>query len=378
MTLSCLSHVKRSLENGGKRPSAPPVTVFAWFTGDRSGSMKSIAKEAADGVHDFVKSQCESAKKNKQKGFIGITTFDDTAAVIIDNVPMDTINFSKADAAVAMKPRGMTRLFDTAIEDLARLQRYAKEWKNNLSPVIKKLNPKVVMIWALFTDGGHNTGSFIASDMHSAVSAARKNGVICYFLAANQDAMQAGQAYGFSRANAMEFAPTGQTTTAGMSAINTCMYRSASSGVPCAPTQLMRDVSCPQGPTRGATVPTGSIAPSPAVAAAAMAQPLPRPSWARGGSAFTQQYQGRAHPGVFANVARPPTNVAAAMLLRHNASLRTPPVNNIVYPHTVGLLPVPVGTMPPPPPRAVFRPLVARRGGHGGCGGGGGRGVSHS
>ena len=349
-TLSCLRHVKRTGDTN-KRPAAPPSVVFSYFTGDRSGSMSSLARESAQGAHDFVKTQCESAKKNGQKGFLGMTTFDDTAEVVLDNVPMDTVQFSMADATSAMRPRGMTRLFDTAIEDLARLQRYAREWKNNLSPDVKKLNPKVVMVWALFTDGHHNTGSFTAADMNRAVTMARKNGVICYFLAANQDAMQAGQTYGFSTANAMEFAPMGQTTAAGMAAINTCMFRSTSTGVPCAPTQLMRDVSCPQGPTRGATVPTGSIAPSPSVAAAAMAPPPPPPA------------RTRARPPT--NAARPPINAAAAaLLLHHNASLRVPPVNNIVYP--TSLLPVPVGTTPPPPPRA-FR-------GHAG----GGRGVSHA
>ena len=374
MTLSCLKHVKRTGDTN-KRPSAPPCAVFAYFTGDRSGSMAHLAKESAQGAHDFVKTQCESAKKNGQKGFLGMTTFDDTAEVILDNVPMDTVQFSMARATLAMQPRGATRLFDTAIEDLARLQRYAREWKNNLPPDVKKLNPKVVMVWALFTDGAHNTGSFTADDMNRAVTMARKNGVICYFLAANQDAMQAGRAYGFSTANAMEFAPTASTTAAGLNAINTCIYRSTSTGVPCAPTQLMREVSCPQGPTRGATVPTGSIAPSPAVAAAAMAPPPPRPSWTKAQRRapyhpFTHQYQGRANPGALATAARPPTNVAAALLLHHNASLRVPPVNNIAYP-TVGLLPVPIGTMPPPPPPRPWPPRFTPAGG-------GGRGVSHA
>ena len=69
MTLSCLKHVKRTGDTN-KRPSAPPCAVFAYFTGDRSGSMAPLAKESAQGAHDFVKTQCESAKKNGQKGFL--------------------------------------------------------------------------------------------------------------------------------------------------------------------------------------------------------------------------------------------------------------------------------------------------------------------
>ena len=106
--------------------------------------------------------------------------------------------------------------YDTAIEDLARLQRHEREWRANLPNHIKALNPQTTIVWSLMTDGFNNSSQFTAEDFRNAVQKARKNGVICYFLAANQDACATGERYGFSAEQSITFDSTPATCSQAM------------------------------------------------------------------------------------------------------------------------------------------------------------------
>ena len=82
------------------------MAVFAGFTGDRSGSMMSMADQAADGLYEFIKSNASNALNQGQQGFISATTFDDTAIVRLDNVPAKDIEISARECREWMKPEG--------------------------------------------------------------------------------------------------------------------------------------------------------------------------------------------------------------------------------------------------------------------------------
>lgn len=245
MPLSCYQSVKRTPEDSFYRPPNVPMAIFSGFTGDRSGSMESMANQAADGLYEFIKSNASNAINQGQQGFISVTTFDDTAIVRLDNVPAKDIVISARECRKWMKPEGCTRLYDTAIEDLARLQRREREWRANLPDHIKALNPETTIVWSLMTDGFNNASQFTAEDFRNAVQKARKNGVICYFLAANQDACATGERYGFSADQSITFDSTPATCSQAMRAVTTSALRCASGYSNVNFTQTMRQSSAP-------------------------------------------------------------------------------------------------------------------------------------
>ena len=242
MPLSCISAVKRN-NNNSKRPTSMPNVIFACFTGDRSGSMCSMGASPAEGLYDWIKEQSSSALNNNQKAFLTVSTFDDKTELKMDNVPAKNVVISAEECRQWMFPRGMTRLFDTAIEDLERLQQAAQTYRENCAAAVKALNPKIVMIWALLTDGQHNIGHKSAADLHKAVTLARKNGVVCYFLAANQDACRAGATYGFAHECSLTFDSNPEYAGNAYKSLNTQMLHSASTGAPEPFSMLQRNTS---------------------------------------------------------------------------------------------------------------------------------------
>ena len=118
-TLSCITRVKRTSENEYIRPPDFPQYVFATFTGDRSGSMADMIagnkNVPAEGLYEFITSQSKNALLNKQTCFISVTTFDNAPETVINNIKSDRIIVNMENCREWMKPRGSTRLYDTAI-----------------------------------------------------------------------------------------------------------------------------------------------------------------------------------------------------------------------------------------------------------------------
>ena len=295
MTLSCLSAVKRSKDNKSQRPAAPPLAVFAGFTGDRSGSMASLQGSGQTGLYNWIKETCASTLNKGSEGRMFVTTFDDVAEKKMVDVPMKDVTVSVMECHEWMRPRGLTKLFDTAIQDLARLQSAMKAYKAALPAATRALNPRVSAVWALLTDGQDNQSTFNASDMNRAVTLARKNGVMCFFLAANQDAMVTGATYGFNPAQACTFRSAHAEAAYAMGATQQNMAAAATRGVPLPYTQLQRDTSCPSGPGHQVSAPA-HMQPGNVAFTQAPSSPVTPPASAAGGPAWRRALQ-RQHAG---------------------------------------------------------------------------------
>ena len=90
---------------------------------------------------------------------------------------IDTIQFTKDDAMAEMAPRGTTRLYDTAVEDIDKLLHNVKTFRDSLHPYVRKLNPTISMTWACCTDGQDNASiSNFKRELFSVYSA----GIISY------------------------------------------------------------------------------------------------------------------------------------------------------------------------------------------------------
>lgn len=248
MPLSCISRVKRTSETN-KRPPNYPLFVFASFTGDRSGSMINMITQQhnapASGAYDFVTEQCKNAFLNDQTCYISVTTFDDETEIPIDNVKSSDIEISYKDCVNWMRPRSTTKLYDTAIKCLNNLEKNAENVYNSFSKKVKNLNPKIVKIWALLTDGFDNASFAKSIDLNRTVTKARKNGTICYFLAANQDACSVGENYGFSQDNSITFGANAECARNSLRAVTQNCIRTASDGISTPFTHLQRQTSGP-------------------------------------------------------------------------------------------------------------------------------------
>lgn len=180
--------------------------VFAGFTGDRSGSMTSMGDSPSEGLYNWIKDQVDGAKENSQTAKLFVSTFDTENQVHYNNKSTDEIQVGcvlKEDCKRWMMPRGMTKLYDSAIGDLTRLMRAKEEFEANMAPMLRELDPKIVMIWACLTDGFDNSSIATVAMFRQKVEEAKAAGVKCFFLAANQDAISTGAQYGFDPACSM-------------------------------------------------------------------------------------------------------------------------------------------------------------------------------
>jgi len=188
------------------RNTVVPGIVIAGFTGDRSGSMCQMGDAPSTGLFEWINDQKQSALDNAQVGKLFVSTFD-----TVHDVRMDCVNIADTDITIDqckkwMDPRGMTKLYDSAIADLDRLILAKEEYKKNMPNKLRQLDPKIVTVWACMTDGSDNKSDNTITDFKNKVKEAQdKHDITCFFLGANQDAVTTGVQYGFKPDNAITF-----------------------------------------------------------------------------------------------------------------------------------------------------------------------------
>ena len=237
MSLSCLANVKR--DENGNRPQVPPNTVFATYVGDRSGSMEGQSKASANGVYEWVKEMCSGVLNNGQNGFITVTFFDNETECRMNNIPMKDVVISMDDARDWSCPRGMTKLYDTAIMEINQLRRRIKTHKESHP------NEKVHGVFQLFSDGYDNESIASEDMLQAAIESAKKEGISCIYLGIGQDAIQMGQKYGFNAETSLS-ADIGELTS--QIAFRGCSLnalRCATSGTTPAMPEMLRQRSAP-------------------------------------------------------------------------------------------------------------------------------------
>lgn len=236
-SLSCMNSIKRA---GGQRPTAvrPPAVILFDGTWDRSGSTSNIYHAQMLGLQKCVSDRREDAAKTGARCLVSITTFDDEAETFtsewsddgdeyanIKNIPE---LFSSDQMKQMLKPRGCTRLVDTAFDRVISFEKKLKKLQDELKG---KDNDKVVAVFALSTDGIDNASKRAVWELNEAVRRLRKAGVEMMFLAANQDAIATGKNFGFAESHTMTFGATPATAKAAFKGLSQ-VTREASDGVP--------------------------------------------------------------------------------------------------------------------------------------------------
>ena len=250
-SLSCMNSVKRS---GDKRPAVvrPPAVILFEYIGDRSGSTTTIYSAQMAGLQKCISDRREDAQNTGARCLVSITTFDDDVETFtnewsedgsdyadIKNIPEP---FSSEQMKRMLKPRGCTRLIDTAYERAISFEKKLKRVQSNLKGAD---NEKVVAVFALSTDGDDNASRRAVWELNEVVRRLRKSGVEMMFLAANQDAIATGKSFGFAASHAMTFDANPATATAAFNGLSQ-VTRDASDGLPTPGfSQAMRQSSAP-------------------------------------------------------------------------------------------------------------------------------------
>ena len=228
--------------NKNKEDNNPvPQWFFASFTGDRSGSMRELRGASATGLYDWIKTMKETASQNNQEAYLSVTTFDNVTKKIFNNTNSKDITFTIDDANRVMNPRGTTKLYDTAISDIKNLIKNVNTFREKLHPMVKKLNPEISMTWVCCTDGMDNESKrYDADDLKRYVNYAKKLGIKCFFIAANQDAVTTGQQYGFDGDASLTFSSNRRNAAAAFRSVSYNMRRVSQGSSNTQFTQTMR------------------------------------------------------------------------------------------------------------------------------------------
>ena len=204
------------------------------FCGDRSGSMQTMEDSVFKGLIEFIKDQKSILSEQGIEGCLTVCAFDhEMKEIHFQNIQKEDITECKTDEYKKdFKPRGTTRLVDTAIEQLFNQHKRIEKYKKNLPKEVQKLDPEVYSIFALLTDGVDNESDSSVKDLNLAVRKANKEGTTCIFMGANQDAIQNGELYGFNPGLSLNI---GNTPTSAINAMKSCSQvanRSLSGNVP--------------------------------------------------------------------------------------------------------------------------------------------------
>ncbi len=235
--LSCIDAVKR--RQGSKTRPAVPSIAYIRSCRDRSGSMSSYGRAPGDSLYSSIEDHKKNSKENNVKVFYSLTTFDTIAETHFDNEDIHQVEMTLEEARAMVSPRDLTRLYATAMEELAKLRRSVKE--------SKAANPdkQIVGVFELHTDGQDNESApFTSGDLNAAVKAARAEGITCIFAGANQDAVTVGEQYGFDRDLSLTTDSTPQNASTGLRMASQAVMR-ACSGAPPQFTHAMRQSSAP-------------------------------------------------------------------------------------------------------------------------------------
>ena len=236
MSLSCLSHVKRT-STTNERPPAPTLYTDVVWCGDRSGSMDTMGQAPITGGKTFMKDHLNNAlKMNNIIGYhIEYTTFDDKTEIAFSDDAKNITDENINHCGLAMVPRGATKFYDTAIACISRQQKRLDGVKENLTPQQKRLyyeNSHLInAVFATFTDGLDNQSIADANALKRAIQKhEREYDVVCMFLAANISAEDSGAEFGFQQNYCMQMGSDPQSSANALRSCSAAMTRAVTQG----------------------------------------------------------------------------------------------------------------------------------------------------
>ena len=180
---------------------------------DRSGSMIQMPT-APEAIQNFITQQKEFCETNNITSRFTLTVFDTIAEKVpkFDDVDLRETGLISPDW---LRPRGYTRLVDTAVERIAELRKKVDlvetpepmstpEPTSTSEPTSDDL-PVWQGIFVILTDGQDNQSHHSSSRLKREIVNLTEQGIQCYFLGANQDAIRTGNNYGFTEDQSLTY-----------------------------------------------------------------------------------------------------------------------------------------------------------------------------
>lgn len=162
---------------------------------DTSASMETYGNTQYHSVKEFLDDK--KNEKNEYENLFSLVTFNSLVKKHQNWTNFKDINYSIEQLKAILKPKGSTRLIDTAYEELLDMEMMFKKNKNNYK--------KIIGVFALQTDGYDNqSNQYTKAELKNKIKEIEDMGIICIFLASNQNAIHAGKLYGFKEQNSLE------------------------------------------------------------------------------------------------------------------------------------------------------------------------------
>ncbi len=177
---------------------------------DRSGSMGAIVNDAIGGFNTFLKEQ----KKVKGEATLTYAQFDTEYEIIHENKPLKKVP-DLTDKTY--QPRGATALLDAVGKTI-------NEVGKRIDGLKKSQQPKKV-IFAILTDGEENSSREFKREQILEMIKEKKEKLKWefIFLAANQDAIQAGMSMGIQAKDSFNFDATKKGVRSGYGVMSNCV-----------------------------------------------------------------------------------------------------------------------------------------------------------
>ncbi len=204
--------------SSGLVPPTEEVHITALI--DTSGSMCDLKHALEEGIGVFCQTQNEDANKENRTDTTHFTlVFFNTNSSIVYQGLLKDLDIK----SIVVTPHGMTRLYDTVTDSALDLIRKKTKSTRDVSL------PKKCML-VIMTDGHNTSGTPTPDKMKETIVEARRHGVICTFIAANQDAQDVGDDFGFGRDGSLTFSPDPRTTVNALRAASSGASRALSQG----------------------------------------------------------------------------------------------------------------------------------------------------
>lgn len=173
---------------------------------DRSGSMRTIDKATVEGFNKFLDEQ----KNSEGEAFVTLVQFDDRYEMNYQSVPVKNVDNLVLNETFI--PRGSTALLDA------------------IGKTIEELKTDRDVVFVIITDGEENSSkTYKREAIMKMIETQTNEGWKFLFLAANQDAIQAGGSIGIKGSNSINYSSNDISTANVFATVSSNMkqYRSS-------------------------------------------------------------------------------------------------------------------------------------------------------
>ena len=241
-----------------------PAIILKNICIDRSGSMSSFNGKQYEMTEKILLDTWKQTRETNVPTKITLKAFDNTVNIMLCDVdPRTQDTPSLQIIREALSPRGMTRLNDTILESLDELKRGKEEYLASLSNEARNLNPKIVQLLVVVTDGMDNESDSSKDDVKEKVLEFRDEGGEALLMAANMDAQIIGAEYGFNDDQCLTVHNSDQTAIESGFRSLSLAIRTASAGTPSPGfSQLQREESLNITPSMVVPIPSLTTLPT--------------------------------------------------------------------------------------------------------------------